>query len=198
MFGGSEVGKKGTKTPPEQGHQPRESLEEWWGHDSGHPMSPNPLRAPVGVSAVIDQFLLCVKKTFSPVNPKATWVPPASQHRPNPPQKNGTASSDGSPSPPGWFWCPCCPGSAGRMLILTPVSMVSPHLHRILLRKRSCWQENKRGGRPGGPPPGLRGADAIPFPRKSGVSVPVSFPSPWGRCPTPPSTPPSWRCLEIR
>lgn len=104
----------------------------------------------MGVSAVIDQFLLCVKKTFSPVNPKATWVPPASQHRPNPPPKNGTASSGGSPSPPGWFWCPCCPGSACRMLILTPVSMVSPHLHRMLLRKRSCWQENKRGGRPGG------------------------------------------------
>lgn len=40
--------KRGQKAPPEQGHQPRESLEERWGRglDSGHPMSPNPLRAP--------------------------------------------------------------------------------------------------------------------------------------------------------
>lgn len=141
---------------------------------------------------MIDQFLLCVKKSFSPVNPSLVPRPPGC---PQPcsiaqiPPKNGTASSGGSPSPAGWLWCPCCPGAAGGRMILTPVSMVSPHLHRMLLRNRSCWQENKRemslrggkkgglrrGGRPGGPPPRLRGADVIPFPRKSGVSVP--FPS---------------------
>lgn len=179
MFGGSEVGKKGTKSSSRAGSP-----------TSGKPggvvgTRQRPPHVPKSPPSTLSTrgcecgdrsiFTLRQKKTFSPVNPKATRVPPASQHRPNPPQKNGTASSGGSPSPPGWFWCPCCPGSAGRMLILTPVSMVSPHLHRMLLRKRSCWQENKRGGRPGGPPPGLRGADASPFPRKIGVTVP--FPS---------------------